>query len=141
MARLKLRVLCDTNVLVSALIADGPPSRLLEEAIDGRLELLVPELVLAELERVLTDKLGFEAQQVHAARALLAQVAIEEPAPTQFVEAITGDPVDDAILACAVEARADVLATGDRKHLLPVGEHRGVRLMTPQALLAELRQT
>ena len=121
------------------MIADGPPSRLLEEAIDGRIEFVVPELVLAELERVLTKKLGFSAEQVVAVRALLRQVATEEPAPAAAVEALSGDPADDAILACAVEAGVDVLATGDRKHLLPIGEHRGVRLLTPQALLAELR--
>ena len=127
------------------MIADGPPSRLLEEAIDGRIELVVPELVLAELERVLTKKLGFSAEQVVAVRALLRQVATEEPAPAPApaaaVAALTGDPADDAILACAVEAGVDVLATGDRKHLLPIGAHRGVRLLTPQALLAELRAT
>ncbi len=123
------------------MIADGPPSRLLEEAIDGRIELVVPELVLAELERVLTKKLGFSAEQVVAVRALLRQVATEEPAPAAAVAALTGDPADDAILACAVEAGVDVLATGDRKHLLPIGAHRGVRLLTPQALLAELRAT
>lgn len=121
------------------MIADGPPSRLLEEAIDGRIELVVPELVLAELERVLTKKLGFSAEQVVPVRALLRQVATEEPAPAAAVAALTGDPADDAILACAVEAGVDVLATGDRKHLLPIGAHRGVRLLTPQALLAELR--
>ena len=121
------------------MIADGPPSRLLEEAIDGRIELVVPELVLAELERVLTKKLGFSAEQVVAVRALLRQVATEEPAPAAAVAALTGDPADDAILACAVEAGVDVLATGDRKHLLPIGAHRGVRLLTSQALLAELR--
>ncbi len=121
------------------MIADGPPSRLLEEAIDGRIELVVPELVLAELERVLTKKLGFSAEQVVAVRALLRQVATEEPAPAAAVAALTGDPADDAILACAVEAGVDVLATGDRKHLLLIGAHRGVRLLTPQALLAELR--
>ena len=123
------------------MIADGPPSRLLEEAIDGRIEFVVPELVLAELERVLTKKLGFSAEQVVAVRALLRQVATEEPAPAAAVEALSGDPADDAILACAVEAGVDVLATGDRKHLLPIGAHRGVRLLTPQALLAELRAT
>lgn len=123
------------------MIADGPPSRLLEEAIDGRIELVLPELVLAELERVLTEKLGFSAVRVIEARALLRRVAQEEPAPAATVEALSGDPADDAILACAVAAGVNVLATGDRKHLLPIGEHRGVRLLTPQALLAELRAT
>ena len=55
------------------------------------------------------------------------------------MERLTGDTDDDIVLACAVEATADVLVSGDRKHLLPVGTHRGVRVLTPQALLAELR--
>jgi predicted nucleic acid-binding protein len=46
-----LRALCDTNVLVSAFIAGGPPSRVIEEAIEGRLALVLADPVLAELER------------------------------------------------------------------------------------------
>jgi predicted nucleic acid-binding protein len=122
------------------LIADGPPSRLLEEAIDGRIELVVPELVLDELERVLTEKLGFGQEQSRAARQLLSRLAAERPGPPRRADAVTGDPADDAVLACAVETRVDVLATGDRKHLLPLGEHHGVELLTPQALLAGLRE-
>lgn len=126
-------------MLVSALIADGPPSRLLEEAIDGRIELVLPELVLAELSRVLTDKLGFDDERARAACDLLAGVAASQPGPPRSAEAVTGDPSDDAILACALEAGVDVLATGDRRHLLPIGEHQGVRVLTPQTALAELR--
>jgi predicted nucleic acid-binding protein len=126
-------------VLVSALVADGPPSRLLEEAIDGRIELLLPELVLEELHRVLTVELGFDGERARAACDLLAGVAASHPGRASSAEAVTGDPADDAILACAVEAGVDVLATGDRRHLLPVGEHHGVRVLTPQAALAELR--
>jgi uncharacterized protein len=112
---------------------------LLEEAIDGRIELLLPDLVLDELARVLTAKLGFDEERAHSAGELLAQLATHRQAAPQHAEAITRDAADDSILACAVEAGAHILATGDRKHLLPLGEHRGVRLLTPQAVLAELR--
>jgi predicted nucleic acid-binding protein len=115
-----------------------PAEPLLEEAIDGRFDLIFPELVRAELHRVLTDKLGFTDEKSSAACALLAQLAVERPDAPPSIEPVTGDPADDAILAAAVHAGVDVLATGDRKHLLPIGEHRGVKLRTPQALLAEL---
>ncbi len=94
--------------------------------------------MLAELHRVLTEKLGFTAEKSTAACELLAQLATDRPETPQRIEATTGDPADDAILATAVEAGIDVLVTGDRKHLLPIGEHHGVKLLTPQALLAEL---
>ncbi len=126
-------------MLVSALIADGPPSRLLEEAIDGLFALVLPDLVLDELQRVLREKLGFDAEQTRAAIELLTRLASEQPGPPGHVDAITTDHADNTILASAVEAGIDVLATGDRKHLLPIGEHRGVKLLTPQAVLAQLR--
>lgn len=133
------RVLCDTNVLVSASIAGGPPSRVLEAAIDGRIELVLADPVLGELERVLTVKLGFEPERVRELRALLIDLASERaPVPEEAPEAITGDPDDDLILSCAVYAKVQILVSGDRRHLLPVGEHRGVRIASSQGLLAEL---
>jgi putative PIN family toxin of toxin-antitoxin system len=134
-----LRALCDTNVLVSAFIAGGPPSRVIEAAIDDRIELVLADPVLNELERVLTVKLGFAQERVHAIVAFLTELADERVAvPSQSPESITGDRDDDVILACAVAAGVEVLVSGDRRHLLPVGEHRGVRIVAPQALLAEL---
>jgi putative PIN family toxin of toxin-antitoxin system len=124
---------------VSAFIAGGPPSRLIEEATDGRLELVVADPVLAELERVLIAKLDFEHERAHAIRDFLAELAATRVrAPSRPPEAVTGDPDDDVILACGVAAGIDVLVSGDRRHLLPLGVYRDMRAMTPQALLAEL---
>jgi predicted nucleic acid-binding protein len=104
------------------------------------LELVLPQPVMVELERILTGKLGFEPQRWRGVEELLLDLAAElVQAPETPPEAVTGDPDDDLILACAVQAEVDVLVSGDRRHLLPVGEHRGVRVVTPQALLAELR--
>ena len=87
---------------------------------------------------MLTEKLGFDEERSRAAFELLAQVATERPGPPVRAKALPGDSADDAVLACAVEAGVDVLATGDRKHLLPIREHQGVRVLTPQAVLASV---
>jgi predicted nucleic acid-binding protein len=113
----------------------GPPGRLVEHAHAGELELILPVVVRGELERALREKFRYSAPEVDAA---VAQLSSKSPKHPRQVEAVTGDPADDVILACAVEAGADVLVTGDRKHLLPLGEHAGVRILTPQAFLAEL---
>ncbi|HVQ58705.1 MAG TPA: putative toxin-antitoxin system toxin component, PIN family [Solirubrobacterales bacterium] len=135
-----MRVACDTNVLVSAFIAAGPPSRVLEEAIDSRIELVLLAPVMAELERILIQKLGFEPERWQGVEELLLDLAVElAPAPDAQPEAVTGDPDDDLILACAIDAGVEILVSGDRRHLLPLGPHRGVQVITPQALLAELR--
>jgi putative PIN family toxin of toxin-antitoxin system len=136
---MSLRVLADTNVLVSAFIAGGPPSRIIEEATGGRIELVLTTPVLAELERVLTVKLHFEPERVREIRTLLTDLAHEVlDAPVDTPGQVTGDPADDLILACAIDAEVKTIVSGDRRHLLPVGEHRGTRIVTPQALLAEL---
>lgn len=93
--------------------------------------------MVVELERILTEKLDFEPQRWSEAEALLRELAVQViKAPAGTTKPVTGDPADDLILACAIEA--EVLASGDRKHLLPVGERGGVRILTPQALLADL---
>lgn len=127
-------------MLVSAFIAAGPPSRIVEEAIDGRLELILPDPVMEELERILVEKLGFGPERWREVEALLTDLAVKSVSvPEGPIEPVTGDQDDDPILACAVQANADALVSGDRKHVLPLGTHRGVRILTPQALLAELR--
>lgn len=127
-------------MLVSAVIAAGPPSRIVEEAINGHLELVLPIPVVEELERILVEKFEFGSEQWEEVQGLLTDLAVElVPVPEDSVESVSGDPDDDRILACAAGAGVQVLASGDRKHLLPLGTHRGVRILTPQALLAELR--
>lgn len=126
-------------MLVSAFIAAGPPSRVIEEAIDGHLDLVLPVPVMDELERILIAKLGFASERWQEVEALLGGLAVESVNALAEPEPISGDPDDDLILACAVKAKAQVLVSGDRKHLLPLVKHRGVRILTPQALLAEMR--
>lgn len=133
------RVLCDTNVLVSAFIAAGPPSRVIEAAIDRRLDLVLAEPVLDELQRVLTVKLGFEPRRVTEIVAFLDGLACARVgAPAVVPEPVSGDADDDVILACGVHAGVQLIVSGDHKHLLPLVEFGGIRIVTPQALLAEL---
>lgn len=100
---------------------------------------MLADPVMDELERVLTFKLGFEPKRVHDVAALLIDISVARvAAPAQPAEAVTGDPDDDVVLACGVSAGVQIIVSGDRRHMLPVREHRGIRIVSPQALLAEL---
>jgi len=123
-------------VLVSAFIAGGPPRRVLEAARDGAIELVLPEIALEELARTLLAKLGAGRDELVAYVEILAETAAT--APSRSGAEVTQSPADDATLACAAES-ADALVTGDRRHLLPLDNHHNVRILAPQALLAELR--
>ncbi len=125
-------------MLVSALIAGGPPASVLEAVGHGRAALVLAEVVMGELEQVLTRKLGFTETSWRAAERSLEDLASERVGVPSDVPVVTGHRADDEILATAVAAGVDVLVTGDRRHLLPVGRSGGVRILAPQTLLAEL---
>lgn len=125
-------------MLVSAVIADGPPRRVLEVIADGAAQLVLPEPVPAELRRILSEKLGLDDVSVEGIIELLGELAAEPAEVPSHVEALSGDPDDDRILAAAIAARAEVLVSGDTKHLLPLAQHRSVRIVRPQAFLAEI---
>jgi predicted nucleic acid-binding protein len=98
------------------------------------------DLVLDELARVLATKLGFDPDRVRDVEAFLLELASERLAASTDAPALSGDPADDAILAAASSAQVDAIVTGDKRHLLPLGEHAGVRLLAPQALLATIHE-
>ena len=124
-------------MLVSAAIADGPPRRVLELIGAGAAELVLPAPVMGELQTVLGDKLGVSAGAVAAIEGLLRELASELAEAPAKVPAVSGDRDDDRILAAAVAAGASVLVSGDTRHLLPLGQHDGMRIVKPQTFLAE----
>lgn len=128
----------DTNILVSAVIADGPPRRVVEAVVDGRVQFVLPEPVPQELHRVLVRKLGIAPDRAAAIVALVRELPTTVAPVPELVESATGDAADDRILAAAAAAGAEVLVSGDTKHLLPLGSYRGVRIVMAKRLLAEI---
>lgn len=110
-------------------------------AIAERINLLVPTYALVELRRVLEGKLGFSGEQADQAVTLIRGLATECLPTPNSVEPTSRDPDDDQILASALSGNAEVLVTGDRRHLLPLGRMGAMRILTPQALLALLAET
>ena len=66
-------------------------------------------------------------------RWLLTQAEMVPDGPALRV--VLNDPKDDPIIAAAVAAKADYLVTGDRAHLLPIGEYQGIRSSSPREFL------
>lgn len=102
------------------------------------MELLVPDLVLAELKRVLVEKLQVGQTVSEHLVAPLDELPVDYLPTPEAAEARSGDPADDRILAAAIASGADLLVSGDRRHLLPLGDVSGMPIVRPQDLLARL---
>lgn len=124
-----MRVLLDTNVLVSAILFGGLPRQLLDRGLRGDLGLFTSAALLDELEDVLRDRFAFERAAARSTRAELEAVA-DLVAPLT-VPAVSRDPDDDIVLATAVAGSVAVIVTGDRD-LLVLESHAGIPIWTPR---------
>lgn len=127
-----LFVVVDTNIYVSALVFGGTPARALQLAAAGVFQLVVSETIQAEVEGTLIRKFGWDAEHFASVAAGLWRDA-RHVTPTQPVK-ISRDPDDDHILACALEAHAQVILTGDGD-LLALHPYREVSILTPRQFL------
>ena len=134
-----MRVVLDTNVIVSGLNFPGNERLVLELALRGRFQLCLSPFILEEVAGVLGRKFDWaEERSAQAVRALGDAATIVEP--RRVPEAIEGGHPDNRILECVVEVSADYLVTGDRRHLLPLEEHQGARILNAPRFLSFLAE-
>jgi putative PIN family toxin of toxin-antitoxin system len=124
-----VRVLLDTNVLVSAVLFGGLPRQLLDAALQGRFVLVTGVELLDEFEDVLRSRFGFDRSTARLVRAEMDSAA--ELAQPRDLPPVSRDPDDDLVLATAQAGAAAVIVTGD-KDLLVLEAHQGVPILTPR---------
>ena len=135
-----MRVILDTNILLSALIrGDSVPGRILEAWFEDRFVLLTHALQLDEL-RAVTRR-----QQIRAlirpseAGRLVNQIRVHAELVTQLPQIRrSDDPLDDFLLGMSQAGEADYLITGDKAGLLKLERHCGTAIMTARAFLDRL---
>lgn len=132
------RVVLDTNVLISATVFPGSlPDRLVHLVLDGTLTGVTSPPLLEEYGGVLMKKFGFTSASAGKAKVLY-QAACVLVEPRFVLTAVRQDPADNRVLECAVAGGAEAVVTGDRRHLLPLREFRGIRIMTAAQCLSLL---
>ena len=135
--RTDIRVVFDTNMIVSALNFPGNERLMLELALRGRFEFYLSRFTQEEVAGVLTCKFDWDEE-----RTAQALQGIENAAtvidPPRLPEMIEGGHADNRVLECAVAANADYVVTGDRRYLLPLGEYQGARMVNAPRILSAL---
>ncbi len=133
-----LRAVADTNVVVSALLWRGAPHRLLGRIEPERIELFSSRALLAELEGVLARRKL--ARAVHATGktvpALLSEyrALVRLVTPRVLATPVARDPDDDAVIACALAARTQLIVSGD-KDLRALRAFGAIRIVSPAEAL------
>jgi uncharacterized protein len=131
-----VRVVLDTNVVVSAAFFGGPPRALLDAWVEGRLHVTITPLIFDEYMRV-CDRLRVSYPDADYQAVLTDLLAYGTLSPdSEDGEDITADPDDDKFMRCALAADS-IVVSGDR-HLLDADGWNGVRVLTTRELLLSL---
>jgi putative PIN family toxin of toxin-antitoxin system len=128
-----MRVVADTNVLISAFLFGGLPRVFLDLGLGGAFSLTTSSALLDELDEKLRGKFTVPETKVLALLSRLKSRA-RVVQPSFVLNAVPDDPDDNRVLECAVAGEADFIVSGD-KHLLRLGSHAGIAILTVRQFL------
>jgi putative PIN family toxin of toxin-antitoxin system len=139
-----VRIVADTNVIVSAFLWGGTPRRLLDAVQAGSAQLFTSRALITELEDVLLRaKFAERLKRTHFSAAFLlaryTQLAILI-APADLTAPVLRDPDDTALLACALAARAEAIVSGDQD-LLVLNPYQNIRIVSAAQALQLIGHT
>lgn len=125
-----MKIVCDTNVLISGVLFGGHARRILALASRGMVTNHLSPAILHEFEAVLSrPKFGLAAEQILAIVDLVRD-SFQMMMPQQHVDAVAKDPDDNRILETAVESGAQFVISGDN-HLLELQSWQGIDIVSP----------
>lgn len=127
-----MRVVLDTNVVVSALLFGGKPREVLMLAIGYKITAVVSPVLLAELSEVLAKKFCFPQRAVLAVEDKYLGLCLLVRPPEKVT--VLADEADNRVLEAAVAGKCQYIITGD-KELLRLGNYQKARILSPEQFL------
>jgi len=138
-----MRIVLDTNLIISGLLWMGLPHEIMLLAYQHRIQVIASEPLIEELKDVLSrDKIKKYLNRIQKTpdemiNSHLSHVVIIEP--SSIPEGTVRDLKDDKIIACAVGGQADYIITGDND-LLILKEYQGIRIVTASEFLTIIQK-
>ncbi len=130
-----LKVVLDTNVIISALLFGGNPDKILNLANEGVIKLIISPFILDETTNVLMRLFNWVEGEIQAVLTAIQEIAVVVQ-PQVKLSIIKEKDSDNRILECAVSGKADFIVSGDTKHILPLKEYQGIKILSPAEFLA-----
>jgi len=134
-----VRIVADTNTIVSALLWRGSPHRLIAAVEEYPIDFYTSRALLSELADVLPRRKLSKAIRATGKTPgqLIAEYEgfVQMVTPASIRRTVPGDVDDDQVLACALAARADLIVSGDA-HLRNLKRYQGMRIVAAAEALA-----
>ena len=134
-----MRAVFDTNVLIAAFLTEGLCSGLLIRARKQAFDLVLCDDIIREFEGILIKKFKLTSTDISEISAIVSEAASEILHKLSPIPNICRDPNDDMIIACAIDATADYIVTGD-EDLLILKHYKDIVIINPrnfEALFAD----
>lgn len=136
-----MRILLDTNILISALICkDGPPGQILGIIKRDRHSLISSPYLTDELrevcnrphlrKRISPEEVNDLVYNMEAVGHIVSELPEVDLSP---------DPKDNPILATAIAGKADLIVSGDKDHMQRLGQVQGIPIVNARQALDRLQ--
>jgi len=133
-----MNVVFDTNVVASASFGRGTPFDCIAAWAKGRCQAVVSPALLTEYHEIIEELRAEYPDRPFVPWADVLAQSATLVFPTERATGAMADPDDVMVLECALAGCADFLVSGDKRHLLPLGEFRGIPIVNPAEFLRRL---
>lgn len=133
-----LRIVLDTNVLVSAIVCNGKPRKLFQMGIDGKYKILISKETLDELSEVIQrPKFKMTREDIVRIVSVLMETGANVRITSNF-EVINNDPDDNIIINTAYDGNADYIVSGD-KDIKDLKNFKKIKIVSVNEMLKILK--
>lgn len=133
-----MRIVLDTNVLISGTFWTGNSFRILELTDNGKVVIIISQKLVEEYNEVINrEEILEKIENKNLTLNNIVQKVISNAvivSPSTKLDISQEDPDDNIVLECAVEGKADFIISQDN-HLLKLGEFQGIKIVTPEEFL------
>jgi uncharacterized protein len=134
-----VRAVFDTNVVASASFWRGAPFDCLAAWASGRCTAFVSPMLLAEYQETIEELRREYPERPFVPWADALAESAELVFPAERATGATPDPDDEMVLECALAGEAECIVSGDKRHLLPLGQFRGIYIVSPAEFLRRIK--
>ena len=132
---MRMRVVLDTNVLISAILVPGSnPDKVMQLARNKFIQIISSPEILEELEHTLRKKIKYPERQIKDFMIWVNNL-VKVISPVHTVSKVCAKETDHRIIECALSGGARYIISGDKKHLLCLKKYKDIEIISPAEFL------